>query len=131
MNRLKRTVFDQLEHIVVVDSVMTDTACYSDLVLPVAQWFEFGDITGGGQTNFYTGFNEKAIEPLHESKTDSDIARLIAEKMGLGEYFTETDAEILDDCYAFFGDVSEAGIVLRVFEGIEACTAAHWGEDCL
>ncbi|WP_303148141.1 molybdopterin dinucleotide binding domain-containing protein [Adlercreutzia equolifaciens] len=80
-----------------VDSVMTDTACYSDLVLPVAQWFEFEDITGGGQTNFYTGFNEKAIEPLHESKTDSDIARLIAEKMGLGEYFTETDAEILDD----------------------------------
>lgn len=97
INRLKRTVFDQLEHIVVVDSVMTDTACYSDLVLPVAQWFEFEDITGGGQTNFYTGFNEKAIEPLHESKTDSDIARLIAEKMGLGEYFTETDAEILDD----------------------------------
>lgn len=97
INRLKSVVFDQLEHIVVVDSVMTDTACYADLVLPVAQWFEFEDITSGGQSNYYNGFNEKAIDPLYESKTDSDIGRLIAQKMGLGEYFTESDEEILDD----------------------------------
>ena len=94
-NKFKRDVLDKLEHIVTIDSVMTDTARYSDLVLPVAQWFEFEEITTGGQSNFYVAFNEKSIEPLYESKTDADIARLIAEKMGLSEYFTETDQEIL------------------------------------
>ncbi len=94
-NKFKRDVLDKLEHIVTIDSVMTDTARYSDLVLPVAQWFEFEEITTGGQSNFYVAFNEKSIDPLYEAKTDSDIARLIAEKMGLGEYFTETDAEVL------------------------------------
>ena len=94
-NKFKRDVLDKLEHIVTIDSVMTDTARYSDLVLPVAQWFEFEEITTGGQSNFYVAFNEKSIDPLYEAKTDADIARLIAEKLELSEYFTETDKEIL------------------------------------
>lgn len=38
-------------------------------------------------------YNAKAIEPLYESKTDSDILRLLAAGMGYPDLFPLTDEE--------------------------------------
>lgn len=83
-----------LDLIVVADSVFTDTARYADIVLPVAGWFEEEEIVNSGQDH-YIKFSEKAIEPLYECKTDTDITRLLAEKMGVGEFFTKNDREMM------------------------------------
>lgn len=95
INALRTKVFDRMDFIVTVDSVMTDTARYSDLVLPCAQWFEVDEITYTGQTH-YLQYSEKAIDPLYESKSDFDIVRLIAEVMGCGNLFTMTEEEVLE-----------------------------------
>lgn len=91
-------ILPRLDFMVVADSQMTDTASYADIVLPIAQWFEVEDITMTGST-LAISYNEKAIEPPYECKSDPDIVRLIADKLGLGEYFELTDEEVLADFF--------------------------------
>lgn len=77
-------ILPNLEFIVTLDTEMTDTARHSDMVLPVAFWLETDDYRTN-QANPYVVYGQKAIDPLHECKLDSDIFALIADKMGLGE----------------------------------------------
>ena len=85
-----------LELIVDIDLDMTDTARYSDYVLPVAFWLEGTDMRGNF-CNPYLAYGEKAIDPLWECKTDNEIGRLLAEEMGVGEYYPAlTEEEWLD-----------------------------------
>ena len=93
-NALINEVWKKMDYIVVVDSMMTDSARYADLVLPAAQWFEVEDISHAGQT-VAINYNEKAIEPLFESKDDYEIARLIAEKLEIAQYFPSEKADVL------------------------------------
>jgi anaerobic selenocysteine-containing dehydrogenase len=93
-NELKHDVYDKLDFIVTVDFALTDTARYSDIVLPASEWFETPEILAVGQTH-YVQYSEKAIDPLYESKSDANIFRLIANKMGVGEFFQHTDDEWL------------------------------------
>lgn len=86
-------IFPSLDYIVVADSAMTDTARFADLVLPTAQHFECEDFTTASCT-FSMSYNEKAIDPPFEAKSDCDIVRIIADKMGLGGYFEEDDEEL-------------------------------------
>lgn len=83
-----------LDLIVVADTVFTDTARYADIVLPVTGWFEVEEVVNSGQDHFIK-WSEKAIEPLYECKSDTDITRLLAEKMGVGEFFRMSDREMM------------------------------------
>lgn len=85
--------------VVVADMVFTDTARYADIVLPVSDWFETVDVVASSQ-HYHVQISEKAIEPLYESKPDSEIVRMLAEKMGVGEYFNKSDEEYLDEMLA-------------------------------
>jgi anaerobic selenocysteine-containing dehydrogenase len=67
---------------VVHDLFMTDTADYADIVLPATSVFEHSDI----HTSYfhqYLSINEKAIEPLGEAKSNSDLFRALASAMKL------------------------------------------------
>lgn len=81
-------VLPNLEFIVVAENEMTDTARHADIVLPASFWFEVNDLRTA-YNNPYIYMQEKAIEPLYESKPDADIIALIAHKMGLGQFFPE------------------------------------------
>ncbi|MEG1561839.1 MAG: molybdopterin-dependent oxidoreductase [Raoultibacter sp.] len=94
INEIKTDILDKLDFIVTADYLFTDTVNYSDLVLPVAHWFEQEDINPYGQS-LYIQHSEKAIDPLYESKTDGDIIRLLADKLGYGECFPDSDEEYL------------------------------------
>ncbi len=86
------TILPKLDYLVTMDTEFTDTARYSDLVLPVATWLEVDDV----RVNFCNPFvviNEKAIDPLYESKPDAEIFALIAERMGYGEDVPNKDAK--------------------------------------
>ena len=67
---------------VVHDLFMTDTADYADILLPATSFFEQFDI----HTSYlhqYLSINEKAIEPLGEAKSNSDLFRSLASAMKL------------------------------------------------
>ena len=92
----KIEAFNAMDLVIVDDMYMTDTARYADLVLPIVDFAEQTDIHN--RTTYpYTLLQEKAIEPLYEAKTDLEIAGLIAEKLGLGEYFKRSQEEYLRD----------------------------------
>jgi molybdopterin-containing oxidoreductase family molybdopterin binding subunit len=74
---------DQVELIVVTDVLLSDTARYADIILPVPHYFEKWDVSYN-VTPCVT-VNEKAIEPLYDCKSDFEIANLLAEALGLGE----------------------------------------------
>ena len=83
----------QLEFIVVSDYSLTATADLADVVLPACTYFEKTDLLSSN--NFYLQYMPKIIDPLFESKSDLDAINMIAEKMGVGQYFTETPEEYL------------------------------------
>lgn len=87
-----------MEYVVVADSALTDSARYADMVLPIAQWFELEEVANAGQCSSLH-YNEKAIEPLFESKPDTQIVTELADKLGLGQYFTLSNEEILEEIY--------------------------------
>ncbi len=84
----------QLEFVVVSDVFMTPTAKYADVVLPVATQYEKEDLLLGG--NFFLQYTPKLIEPLWDSKSDLDIFRMVAEKMGYGSYFSGTAEDYIN-----------------------------------
>ncbi len=84
---------EQLEFIVVSDYSLTATADLADVILPACTYFEKTDLLSSN--NFYLQYMPKIIDPLFESKSDLDAIRMIADKMGYGEYFTETPEEFL------------------------------------
>ena len=84
-----------LEFIVIQDMTMNDTSLYADILLPACHWFETEDLRVRYYGNPYLLWNQKAIEPLYESKPDFDVMRLIAEEMGVGEYLPKTAEELV------------------------------------
>jgi anaerobic selenocysteine-containing dehydrogenase len=67
---------------VVHDLFMTDTADYADIILPATSTFEHFDLHASYFHQFLS-LNEKAIEPLGEAKSNSDLFRMLAGTMGL------------------------------------------------
>ncbi|MGR5143750.1 molybdopterin-dependent oxidoreductase [Photobacterium sp. DNB23_23_1] len=93
--------------IVVNQSIwMEGEAKFADIILPACTNFERWDIgefanCGGYIHHCYTQCNHrvitlqhKCIEPLGESKSDYEIFRMIATKLGLGAYYSEGSSDI-------------------------------------
>ena len=74
-----------LDFLVVSDYVMSATADLADVVLPSCTYLEKTDLLSSN--NFYLQYMPKVVEPLWESKSDLDQVKLVAEKMGVGQYF--------------------------------------------
>lgn len=68
--------YEKIDYIITIDSIMTTTAHYSDLVLPACMPWETYEYIHGGI------FEQKAIEPLGDAKSDFDIIKSVAVKMG-------------------------------------------------
>ncbi|MGJ9382642.1 formate dehydrogenase subunit alpha [Salipaludibacillus sp. CF4.18] len=77
--------FKRLDFLVVNDFFLSETAEFADVVLPTTTWAE-----DEGTTTNLEGrviHIRKAIEPLHESKTDWEIFGEIAKRLGKGKHF--------------------------------------------
>ncbi|MBP3701742.1 MAG: molybdopterin-dependent oxidoreductase, partial [Lachnospiraceae bacterium] len=96
--------FEKMDMVVVADLTMTDTAQYADIVLPVSHWFEIEDIHGMVSQVPYLMLQEKAMDPLYESKSDLEIINLLGNAMGFEGTFDVTAEEwmktALDSPYA-------------------------------
>jgi anaerobic selenocysteine-containing dehydrogenase len=79
---------------VVHEQFMTDTADYADIVLPATTQLEHFDIHKA-YGHLYMVINERAIEPLHEAKSNSEVFRLLAARLGFeDECLRDSDEEI-------------------------------------
>ncbi len=83
-----------LDFICAVDLFTTDTTKYADIVLPACGSVERSEVRGYPQK--YVICTQPAIEPLGESRSDTDIIFGLAQKLGLDyQKYDETSSEDL------------------------------------
>jgi anaerobic dimethyl sulfoxide reductase subunit A len=103
----------KLELVVCMDSTITPSGLYADVLLPVATHFERHDVALPWYKGHYYIHRPKVIEPLGESKTDfqifTELAYRIGLKTGMGDRFGKTYNPKADRSYFFNPDpVDEA-----------------------
>ena len=76
-----RHALASLEHLVVQDIFMTETALLADVVLPASAWPE--KVGTASNTDRMVQLGKKAVEPPGEAKPDLWIIQEIAKRMGL------------------------------------------------
>ncbi|HET9406570.1 MAG TPA: molybdopterin-dependent oxidoreductase [Candidatus Sulfotelmatobacter sp.] len=81
---------------VVHEQFFTDTTDYADIVLPATTFFEHRDLqTAYG--HYYLQLSNQAIEPLGECRSNVDLFRALAERMGFEEEcFRESVDQLID-----------------------------------
>jgi anaerobic selenocysteine-containing dehydrogenase len=80
---------------IVSEHFLTDTARYADYIFPATSVLEHWDILDSWGTP-YLNINEPAIDPLGESKPNSELFRLLAREMGFKEpYLYQSDIDIV------------------------------------
>lgn len=81
---------------VVHEQFFTDTVDYADILLPATTFFEHKELqTGYG--HYYLQISDQAIAPLGESKSNTDLFRELAVRMGFcEECFHESVDEMID-----------------------------------
>ncbi len=94
---------------VVHDQFMTDTARHGDIVLPATTMLEHADVVGSWGFS-YLSWNEAAIDPMGESKSNAEVARLLAGRLGFDdEVFRLDDHELMEMVLAD-SPAAEAGV---------------------
>jgi anaerobic dimethyl sulfoxide reductase subunit A len=107
---------DKIDFIVVQEQFMSATARYADIVLPSSTALERNDIVATGDLTPFYGYLRKIIEPLYESKSHVDIARALADRLGIDDsYFKKTDEELArqfaEEAGISFHELEEKGII--------------------
>ena len=81
---------------VVHEQFFTDTTDYADLVLPATTFFEHKDLQKG-YGHYYLQVSNQAIEPPGECRSNVEVFRALAQRMGFYEpCFRETVDEMID-----------------------------------
>jgi anaerobic dimethyl sulfoxide reductase subunit A len=95
INRTLKILKDErlLECIVVSDQFMTPSAKFADVLLPADASLERNDVGFPWSGENYIVFGNKAVEPPGECRHDYWWLSRVAERMGVGEQFTEGKSE--------------------------------------
>lgn len=82
---------------VVQERFLTDTARYADIVLPVTSSLEHNDIYAA-YGHYTLGLGRAIIAPVGQSKSNWEVARLLAAAMGLKQpFFRKTEQELIQE----------------------------------
>jgi anaerobic selenocysteine-containing dehydrogenase len=93
-SKVRRGLLREDLFVAVHEQVMTDTCAYADVVIPATTCFEHEDLyTAYG--HLYLQYSEAAIAPVGESKRDTEVFRLLAERLGFEEPELGDDDETL------------------------------------
>ena len=85
---------------VVHDQFLTDTCDYADLVLPATTFFEHKDLVAS-YGHYYLQVSQPAIAPLGECRSNVEMFRALALRMGFEDAcFQESDDEMIDAALA-------------------------------
>lgn len=84
-----------LDFLAVTDMFMTPTAALADIILPVATYLEYDGIVSPPYSLAVTLVQQK-VTRVGECRSDYEILQGLARKLGLGEYFWDTEEQCLD-----------------------------------
>ena len=127
----------KIECVVAQHPWLENDCLYADIILPANTTLEVEDIvtnTRQGPHFQSVTIQEQAIQPIGESKSDYEIVLAIAEKLGMGEKFSEgkTTRDLQKDVLRYHGhgrahDI--LGRVLRKRSTTSIPTAKDWEND--
>ncbi len=120
--------YEKIDFICTVDTIMTTSAHWSDLLLPAAMPWESIEFTQGGI------YGQKAIEPVGEAKADFDIIKELSGKLGYADLFPMEGEDYLRamldtpeniEAGVAFDDYSANGVIMgdykiNVYQGQES-----------
>jgi cysteine desulfurase NifS len=99
-----------LDFFACVDRQLTADAAYADIVLPAATYYEIESYMVYGST---FRLRERVIEPVGEARNDYLIMAELAERLGYGHLYPQTEEELLEHVLKGSGftleDVRKAG----------------------
>ena len=82
---------------VVHEQFFTDTTSYADLVLPATTFFEHKELQKS-YGHYYLQVSQQAIDPLGECKSNTDLFKELAGRMGFADHcFGQTVDEMIDE----------------------------------
>ena len=88
-----REAMKKLDLIVAVEFFKTDTAQYSDIILPAAANHEYEDLS---PRSGHINTRPKLVEPPGECKSDIQWVNLIGHALGVGDQFWENEEQVFD-----------------------------------
>ena len=81
---------------VVHEQFFTDTTDYADILLPATTFFEHKDLQGA-YGHYYLQVSDQAMEPVGECRSNVDVFRALAERVGFeDDCFRETVDSMID-----------------------------------
>ena len=115
--RLLKAMADNLDFYVDTDIFMTMSAKYADLVLPACSSLERGEMKAY-QGGFLT-FTQPVIEPLYDSKSDTDIMYGMIKALKLDDELLQQGYEaccdwIIDGCGLTVADLKKSDLPVKV-----------------
>ena len=110
-----REAFEKLDFVATIDRKLTADAAYADIVLPATTMFEIDSYTVYGPI---FRLREKVIEPVGQARNDYLIMAELAERLGYGELYPQSEEALLRFALEGSGfsleDVREAGGVVKI-----------------
>jgi len=107
----------KLEFIVVHEQFMTATARFADILLPVTTLWERNDFARPWLSGPYFLYLNKVIEPLPEVKSDLEICRELATRLGIQEpFFDLAEEEGIRQLVQGMGDMTEEVLDFEKFK---------------
>jgi anaerobic selenocysteine-containing dehydrogenase len=97
------------------EQFFTDTADYADIVLPATTFFEHKDLQKA-YGHYYVQVSQQAIEPLGECRSNVDVFRALAERMGFEEECFHESVDSMIDGALDSGDPWLRGITRERLE---------------
>jgi len=91
INRTARILKDQklVEFLIVQDNFLTPTGRFADIILPACTQFETWGLEDGWKYGDEVILMPKIVEPLPQTKSDFRICAEVAERLGLGQAYTD------------------------------------------
>ena len=132
-NRNARILADTnlVEFIAVQDQFLTPSARFADLLLPACTQFETWGVEDGWKYGEEVILMPKLVEPPGECKSDYHICAEVAERLGIGEAYTQGRDErgwvewILDQYRQRFPELPSLGALLETNVGVYSHPVEH------
>ncbi|MBU0968762.1 MAG: molybdopterin-dependent oxidoreductase [Proteobacteria bacterium] len=108
----QKEALDKLDLLVSLDTHYSEFGWYSDVILPESTYLERDSLIAtqkGPKPRFI--MRRKAVEPQHDTKSLNEIIKLLADRLGIGQYFPFTTTEEL-----WNWQLEPTGFTLRDFD---------------